>query len=86
MVFRESFLSVITGFFLSDFFYHGLKLFRNTIRVSNSLDPNHALHFVVPDLGSNCLQKLSADNTYRQNKYISVVYKENGMSLPLNSR
>ena len=39
--------------------------FRNTIRVSSSLDPNQARHFVVPDLGPNCLQRLSADNTWR---------------------
>ena len=31
------------------------------IRVSNSLDPDQAQHFVVPDLGQNCLQRLSAD-------------------------
>ena len=36
--------------------------FFNTIRVSNSLDPDQARHFVVPDLGPNCLQRLSADN------------------------
>ena len=36
--------------------------FRNTIRVSNSLD----LIFIGPDLGPNCLQKLSADDTSRQ--------------------
>ena len=30
--------------------------FRNTIRVSNSLDPDQAGHFEVPDLGPNCLQ------------------------------
>ena len=35
--------------------------FRNTIRVSNSLDPDQARHFVGPDLGPKCLQKLSAD-------------------------
>ena len=35
--------------------------FRNTIGVSNSLDPDQARHFVEPDLGPNCLQKLSAD-------------------------
>ena len=28
---------------------------RNTIRVSNSLDPNQARHCVEPDLGPNCL-------------------------------
>ena len=28
--------------------------------MSNSLDPDKAQHFVGPDLGSNCLQNLSA--------------------------
>ena len=40
--------------------------FRNTIRVSKSSDPDQAQHFVGPDLGSNCLQKFSADDTNRQ--------------------
>ena len=31
--------------------------FRNTIRVSNSLDPDQARRFVGPDLGPNCLQR-----------------------------
>ena len=31
--------------------------FFNTIRVSNSLDPDQARHFVGPDLGPNCLQR-----------------------------
>ena len=35
--------------------------FFNTIRVSNSLDPDQARHFVGPDLGPNYLQRLSAD-------------------------
>ena len=35
------------------------KSFRNTTRVANSLDPNHARHFVGNDLGPNCLQRLS---------------------------
>ena len=30
--------------------------------MSNSLDPDHAPHFVGPDLGSICLQRLTADN------------------------
>ena len=30
--------------------------FRNTIRVSNSLDPDQASHFVGPDLDPSCLQ------------------------------
>ena len=29
--------------------------------MSNSLDPDQALHFVGPDLDPNCLQRLSAD-------------------------
>ena len=31
--------------------------------MSNSLDPDQARHFVGPDLGPNCLQRLSADET-----------------------
>ena len=42
------------------------KHFGNTIRVSNSLDPDQAQCFVGPDLDPNCLQKFSADNTRRQ--------------------
>ena len=30
---------------------------KNTIRVSNSLDPDQARHFVGSDLGLNCLQR-----------------------------
>ena len=36
--------------------------FRNTISVSNSLDPDRAKHVVRPDFGSNCLRMLSADD------------------------
>ena len=39
---------------------------QNIIRVSNSLDPDQARHFVWPDLVPNCLQKLSAADTCRQ--------------------
>ena len=35
--------------------------FFTTIRVSNSLDPEQAGHFVGSDLGPDCLQRLSAD-------------------------
>ena len=41
------------------------KSLTNTIRVLNSLDPDQARHFVGPDLGPNCLQKLSADDNSR---------------------
>ena len=33
------------------------KIFRNTIKVSNSLDSDQAGRFVIPGLGPNCLQK-----------------------------
>ena len=39
------------------------KTFGNISRVSSSLDQDHARRFVVPDLGPNCLQRLSADDT-----------------------
>ena len=34
--------------------------------MSGSLDLDQAQHFVRPDLGPNCLQRLSADDTSRQ--------------------
>ena len=34
----------------------------NNIRVLNGLDPDQDPHSVCPDLGPNCLQRLSADN------------------------
>ena len=37
------------------------KSFRNSIRLSNGLDPDQDRHFVGPDLGPKCLQRLSAD-------------------------
>ena len=35
---------------------------RNTIRVSNTLDPDQDRHTVGPVLGLNCLQRLSAED------------------------
>ena len=43
-----------------------LIFFSETIRVSNSLDPDQARHFVGPDLGPNCLQSLSSEDTSLQ--------------------
>ena len=40
--------------------------FFNTIPVSTSLDPDQARHFVGPDLGPNCLQRLSADTAGKE--------------------
>ena len=34
----------------------------NAIRVSNGMDPDQDRHFVGLDLGSNCLQRASADD------------------------
>ena len=51
----------------ADFFAKSTFLknsFRNTIRVSNSSNPDQ----VGPDLGPNCLQRLSADDTSRQSR------------------
>ena len=45
------------------FFQNNLEFFRNTIKVSNSLDPDQARHLVVSDLGPTYLQRLSASNT-----------------------
>ena len=39
--------------------------FRNTTRVSNNLDPDHARQLVRPDLDPNCLQIVSVDNISR---------------------
>ena len=38
--------------------------FRNTIRVSNSLDPDQARQNVGPDLVPNCLKRLTADDKF----------------------
>ena len=55
--------------------------FRNTIGVSNSLDPDQVRHFVRPDLGPNCLQRSSADDTSRQRvKPIQAIFFQNTLS------
>ena len=40
----------------------------NTIRVSDSLDPDQAHNIVGPDLGTNCLQRLSAYDCQQMTK------------------
>ena len=40
-------------------FFFSKNSFRYNIRVSNSLDPDQDRHSVGPDLGPNCLKKLS---------------------------
>ena len=49
--------------------------FFNTIRVSYSLDPDQAQHFVGPDLGPNNLQRLSADNKISGWVWVQTVCK-----------
>ena len=54
------FLLTFSDFFQNQHFQK--KSFRNTIRVSNNLDSDQDRHSVGPDLGPNCLQRLSADD------------------------
>ena len=49
-------------FFQNELFQKKKKTFRNTIRVSKGLDPDPDRCSVSPDLGPNCLQRLSTDN------------------------
>ena len=60
------FFLLSAGFFQINCFE---KLFqeidRNTIRVSNNLDPDQAQHCVGHDLGPNCLQMLLVGSTSR---------------------
>ena len=54
----------------ADLFFSKINIFfkiffRNAIGVSNSLDSDQARRSVMADLGPNCLQRLSADETCR---------------------
>ena len=74
-VILHAFLSPVDFFFLK--FTFSKTIIRNTIRVSNSLDPDQAQRlsgqiwvqtgptFVGPDLGPICLQRLSPDDKSR---------------------
>ena len=68
MAFLQLFASsvIFRVFFVINFFFFFkiiifLNSFKNTIRVSNSLDPDQDRHSVSPDLDPNCLQGLLAD-------------------------
>ena len=56
--------------------------------MSNRLDPDQARHFVGPDLGPNCLQKLSEDDTSRQRVNIFMCVSDPGIgeyhTMPMN--
>ena len=54
-------LLLLTADFFSELTFSE-NSFGHIIRVSNSLDPDQDRHFVGPDLGPNCLQRLSAYN------------------------
>ena len=56
-----AFFFVVCGFFFFKLTF-SKKSFRNTITVSNNLDPDQARCFVGPDLDPNYLQRLSADD------------------------
>ena len=43
-----------------------INILKKITRMSNSLHPDQAQHFIKPDVGPNCLEKLSAENTRRQ--------------------
>ena len=47
---------------------------KNTIQVSNSLDPDLARQYVGPDLGPNCLHWLSADDARVTYELVMSVY------------
>ena len=42
------------------------KSFTSTIRLSNGLDPDEERPSVGPDLGPNCLQRISEDDNGRR--------------------
>ena len=50
--------------------------------MSNSLDPDQVRRVVGPDLGTNCLPRLSADGTGRQRVNQSCGIKSNGHIYP----
>ena len=52
-----------------------INLLRNAIRMSNSLVPDQARRFVMPDLGPNCLPRFSVDDTGRQRVNSSMKHK-----------
>ena len=44
--------------------------------MSDSLEQDYAKHFVRPDLGPNCLQRLAADDTSRHRVNVDVVFRK----------
>ena len=57
--------AIFHDFFLSsvDFLQKkSFKIFQEHYQGANSLDPDQAQHIVMPDLGKNCSQRLSAED------------------------
>ena len=57
---------MFADFFFQNKLFKRIYSFRNTVKVSNSLNPDQAQHFDWPDLGPNCLQRLPGDHKCRQ--------------------
>ena len=57
-------------FFKNSFFQK--ILFQEHYQSVKQLDPDQDRHFVGPDLGPNCLQRLSADGKVNANKVYNV--------------
>ena len=54
------------------FFQFKKKYFRNSIRVSDGLDPDQDRQNVGPDLGPNCLQRLSSEDEKSDHKHEKI--------------
>ena len=70
---------LLTFFFKINFFK---KFFQDTIRVTNGLDPDQDRHFVGPELGPNCLQRLSADDKSPLAQWVNVHVQLSSTSSP----
>ena len=57
--------------FFQNYFFSQNTL-KSTTRMPKSLDLDQDQHSVSPDLGPNCLQRLSADNKSRSRKELST--------------
>ena len=57
-------LLLSADFFFKTNFFSSKNSFRNTVRVSNSFDPDQDQLSVGPDLGPDCLQKLAAEGKH----------------------
>ena len=55
----------------------------NTIKGSNSLDPDQAWYFVGPDLDPSCLIMLSADDISKQRVQVGVVFQKGEFNFQL---